>query len=1640
DLQSGTLSLAGGNHTLAQGSSVVGSGKLLLSGAYVSLEGAVTVSGHLELAAGVLAGAAEPFPATLAGAGDLSWTGGEMRGTVTVAPNTTLSLSGDGAKVLRGVQLTNQGTLAWAGAGPIQGGDDATISNQSLFLAANDSQITHNFGNRPTFLNKGTFRKAGSSGETAFPNSSFWLNQSGVMDVQSGTVDLAGGTHTLSDGSSYTGAGRLLLGGAQVTLAGTATVSGHLELAAGFLFGATDPKVAAFAGAGDLSWTGGELRGVLTVVPDTNFALRGDGVKTLRGGRITNNGTLTWLDSGPIFGGDDGAITNNATLILGGDAQAVHAFGNRPSLVNLGLVSKTGGTGSTDFPNSSFQLIQSGTLEVKSGAVTLSGGYHQFTAGAQFTGTGTTRLQGATVNAQGLQTVTGPVELSGGILTGNASYAGKGFLWTGGELQGTHQVSEGALWTLAGPELKRFRGAHLQNAGTLLWTGTGILQGGDDARILNTGLLEVRNDSSLTHAFGNRPTLENRGTFRKTQSAGATTFPGSSFALAQSGVVDVQTGTIDLSGGLHLLLEGSKVMGAGALRCAGAQVDFEGQQNIEGTVRELGGRLVGTATFQGKGLFEWTGGEMSASYTFADGLSFAIDGRDTKTWRGGGYALLGATTWNGEGGILAGDDAAVTNSGTFDAQTPLTLTHAFGNRPSFNNRGTLRTTKAGAVTFPGSSLRLNNTGILQGGPGAIDLAGGDHSLADKTVVSGSSGVRVLGGTVTTGKSITAQGPFELAGGILTAGGDVLGTLTWTGGELRGHLSIPSGSNLVIAGDSDKTLRGGLVENRGTVLGSGKGVVNAGDGAVVANSGQMTLAGGGFRHAFGGGPELRNSGTLSLSPGPDGISLMPTVNSGLATVSGSAQGVTVGGTFTQEPGASMEMLLTSADPSVPPRISVSGTASLDGTLKITQQPGFTMAPEQSLSVFHAGDLAGSFATLSGLGVGGTGYLMTDYTDHDLLLQRVDNPQGTSGLWMEMVGRDKLRLGRPGTDTILYGNSGPVDVYDLVLVVRAPLGMDVVLEGPVMPTMLPPADSPLRAPGYITDAISRYIPIYIYRLPAGGAQAIRVRLTPQTQGPHEMVVVEARLFRAPDSEFSRTGLGQSYFIDQVSKMMGRAYVEAALDRLPQSPVPPPLVLQDPVRTASEMVAENDWDLQAAAGRYLKQVPSDLEQYNTGGFFNQQLQNPPGGPNNIQGIFDVGPVSAPVAQGIGFFLDTACAAAWTVCLLGGPVTLTAAIGLSAITLAWNAYSFYSTGQSLENIRKAKQHEVITPGDPNEKVGPPGVGEARYIKDLEPLPYTVYFENVPTASASAQEVIITDQLPADKLDLGSFRLGPISFGSRTVVPPYGSSSYTTAIDLRPARNLIVRIEAGIDLEKAVATWHYTALDPATMKLTEDPELGFLDANKTPPEGEGNVTFTVAPRPGLRTGTEIKNQASIVFDKNAAIATNTWSNSVDTSLPSSRAQSLPETAADATFDVSWSGTDEGSGIRDYSIYVSENGAAPVVWQHHTGATTAKFTGKAGKSYAFYSLATDNAGNTEGLHATPDATTRVPGVGVKLGDANLDGKLSVQDVILGLKALLGLVQLNADQTQAADVNKDGKVNIADVVKILRAVAGLDTLG
>jgi hypothetical protein len=288
-----------------------------------------------------------------------------------------------------------------------------------------------------------------------------------------------------------------------------------------------------------------------------------------------------------------------------------------------------------------------------------------------------------------------------------------------------------------------------------------------------------------------------------------------------------------------------------------------------------------------------------------------------------------------------------------------------------------------------------------------------------------------------------------------------------------------------------------------------------------------------------------------------------------------------------------------------------------------------------------------------------------------------------------------------------------------------------------------------------------------------------------------------------------------------------------------------------------------------------------------------------------------------------------------------------------------------------------VETAADPNGLVGLSGVGGQRWTSGAQALAYAISFSNEPTAPVPAQQVVVTQPLGANVI-LSSLALLGINLPNGTssvqvAVPPgsfnpaAGVNEFTTVADLRPAQSLLVNVDAKLNPANQTLTWTLGSIDPSTGSSPVNPLVGLL-----PPGFGGSVAFSIMPAQGVATGTQISDQAMVVFNANAPLSTVTWTNTIDNTPPVSSVAALAATQATSCFRPQWVATDVGSGIQGTSIFVSDNGAACAPWLTNTTAASAIYSGVPGHTYAFYSQATDLVGNVEATHTSPDASTSVP--------------------------------------------------------------------
>jgi len=270
----------------------------------------------------------------------------------------------------------------------------------------------------------------------------------------------------------------------------------------------------------------------------------------------------------------------------------------------------------------------------------------------------------------------------------------------------------------------------------------------------------------------------------------------------------------------------------------------------------------------------------------------------------------------------------------------------------------------------------------------------------------------------------------------------------------------------------------------------------------------------------------------------------------------------------------------------------------------------------------------------------------------------------------------------------------------------------------------------------------------------------------------------------------------------------------------------------------------------------------------------------------------------------------------------------------------------------------------DPNEKV----VIAKRFIRSSQVLVFVVHFENIGTIEA--RDVYVTDVLDPS-LDLSTLKL----------------------------------LTAGATLDLG----------------TRNVKWNLLNRNLAPRAGD-SVLMQVRPRPGLPSGTVIRNTATIQFEVFDPISTNEVVNIIDDVAPQCKLDPLPPVTRTLTFPVSWKGSDVVGEVESYSVWMSKDRAAFTPLLEATKTTTTPFTGVAGSRYDFLCVAKDTAGNIEIKPAAGEVTTFVE---LLPADLNGDGKVDCADLGI-VKASFGKRTGQSGYDPRADVNRDGVVDVRDL--------------
>jgi autotransporter-associated beta strand protein/T5SS/PEP-CTERM-associated repeat protein len=375
-------------------------------------------------------------------------------------------------------------------------------------------------------------------------------------------------------------------------------------------------------------------------------------------------------------------------------------------------------------------------------------------------------------------------------------------------------------------------------------------------------------------------------------------------------------------------------------------------------------------------------------------------GSNAITVENGGRLYTGnAFIGEGRSSVSTNISATVTGSGTYwnageflgvgGGPNAATLTISDGATVTAQSTVAIESIGSGAtgiatVTGPGSQLLLPGTALAIGelinggeGNGTLTISNGGLVSAQTVTLgefdAGTTGVLNLDGTPSArGVLVTSSlardlgsGTVNFNGGILRAGAP---SSNFISGFSAGSLVVNSGGLYLDTNGFDVTVTDGMSGSGGlTKLGNGTLVLN-GDNTLTGNSevsaGTLEVGDSSTTNAVLGGNLTVDAAAAVLGYGTIGGNL---INNGTVVPGGTRGNIgtlSVGGNYTQ---ASTATLSIEVSPMSASQLKVNGSATLNGVLAITYDPGTYTARKYTI-VSASGGVSGKFssttATLSG----------------------------------------------------------------------------------------------------------------------------------------------------------------------------------------------------------------------------------------------------------------------------------------------------------------------------------------------------------------------------------------------------------------------------------------------------------------------------------------------------------------------------------------------------------------------------------------------------------------------------------------------------------------------------------------------------
>ncbi len=703
--------------------------------------------------------------------------------------------------------------------------------------------------------------------------------------------------------------------------------------------------------------SGGSFGGTLTTDAASTVLLNG-GSKVLGGLFTFNNGSNNCtLSNGNILFTSTNFFTNTGTINISGDVGFSLNTGTSSVITNAGIINKTSGTGSSSMGGSaSITFHNTGTLNALSGTITLpaagahtglfnvstgstinfNSGTHSLNAGTSFTGLGAINFAGSTATiASGCDFLnTANVAISSGtVIWNNSDTVGSLAISSTGILQGSGTLSvsnsftcgagtigavgvsgnlvilagavatkSGISATLQGPySISNYSNTFNFNGGDILVNNNGVFN--------NYGTVIFNGDNSINRNLGSGGAVNNFGTVIKSGGTGNAFLGGSNLPFNSSGTLTSNSGTIRITSNTSSTFSGAFNAGTGAI------ISFEGIESFNGA-----------ASFNGAGSINLISGTLSvdgsASNTLSIAGNFNVSGGSLQGV--GKIDFLSGSTCNFSGAVMVGSGTTTVKAGaTFictgtglQITTPRIFTNEsnsfslntasifINNNAVFNNSGTISITGNGNFNIDqnaGTGGFINNTGIITkvSGTGSSSIGTGGNTTFNNTGT-----VNVNTGTLSIGSIGNYGGDFNIAPGA---------TMNAT--------STPFNN-------ANVTVNGILVLNPATFT-----------GGILTNNGSISSS-----------TAFNNSGTYKGSSSFSGGGLFNNLPGGHVAPGNSPGCQTFGSGFTSSGALDIEVNGKTTACTDYDQITVTGTATLSGTLNVTV--GYTPADNDSVTIIIA----------------------------------------------------------------------------------------------------------------------------------------------------------------------------------------------------------------------------------------------------------------------------------------------------------------------------------------------------------------------------------------------------------------------------------------------------------------------------------------------------------------------------------------------------------------------------------------------------------------------------------------------------------------------------------------------------------------